>query len=100
MGVGLGAIIAAFLGYRKRAEREPGGAAATVLASLPDMSAIRQLTDQCRILSQHVESLCSEMRDHTHYLRDKIEVDREVCMRVREMKEELIRSDRQRLGGS
>lgn len=91
-------IAAAVIGYRKRVDREPPGAAATVLASIPDMSAIRHLTDVCRLLSVHVESLNATFRDHTHYLRNKIEVDQELCQRMRELKEEIIRSDRQRAG--
>jgi hypothetical protein len=85
---------AAFLGYRSRVEREPVGAATTVLAAFPDLTAIRQLTDQSRILCDHVERLDVSMRDHTHYLRDKIEVDRELCMRMRELKEEMVRPRR------
>jgi hypothetical protein len=93
--VGTTALMA-MLGYRKALEREPSGAATTVLASIPDMSSVRNLTDVCRILCGEVEKLDSTMRDHTHYLRDKIEVDREVAMRLRELREEIVRSDRQR----
>ena len=96
---GLATIGAAVGGYRKRADREPGGAGNTVLASIPDMSAIRQLTDQSRILCQQIESLEASMRDHTHYLRNKIETDQELCQRLRELKEEIARSDRQHFGG-
>lgn len=88
-------IVAAFMGYRKLDRREPTGAAQTVLASIPDMTAVRQLTDQCRVLCQQVESLDQTFRDHTHYLRNKIEIDQEMCMRLRELKEEIIRSDKQ-----
>lgn len=94
--IGLGAILTAYLGYRKRVEREPPGAAQTVLASIPDMSAVRQLTETCRVLCERIEQFDAAMRDHTHYLRNKIEVDQELCMRLRELKEEIIRSDRQR----
>lgn len=87
---------AAARGYSKRAEREPRGAAATVLASFPDMSAVRQLNDVCRILCGEVEKLEGSIRDNTHYMRDKIDTDRELCARLRELKEEIIRSDRQR----
>lgn len=88
--------LAAFAGYRKRLDREPPGAAQTVLASIPDMSAVRQLTDICRILCERMDGVDATFRDHTHYLRDQIEVDRELCMRLRELKEEIIRHDRQR----
>lgn len=110
IGIALGAAIAAFRGYRKRVEREPPGAAATVLAAIPDMSPIRALNDTCRMLCREVEKLESSvrdltsetsklestLRDHTHWFRDKIEVDRELCMRLRELKEEIVRSDQQR----
>lgn len=89
--IGLGTLLTAYLGYRKRFEREPAGAAQTVVAAFPDMGAIRSLTDVCRVLCGEVVKLESTMRDHTHYLRDKIEVDRELCMRLREHKEEMIR---------
>jgi hypothetical protein len=59
------------------------------------MTAVRQLTDQCRVLAEHVDSLNATFRDHTHYLRNKIEIDQELCMRLRELKEEIVRSDRQ-----
>lgn len=98
IAVVLATFFAAFRGYNKVVEREPPGAAQTVLATIPDMSAVRQLSDICRVLCGEVEKLDATLRDHTHYLRDKIEVDREVCMRLRELKEEIIRSDRQRFG--
>jgi hypothetical protein len=92
----LATMFVAAQGYRRRLEREPPGAGQTVLAAFPDMSAVRQLTDMCRVLSGEVQKLDSSMIDHTHYMRDKIEVDRELCMRLRELREEIIRSDRQR----
>lgn len=84
------------LGYRKRVEREPGGAASTVLAAIPDMSAVRQLTDQCRLLCEHIEKLDATLSEHTYYLRNKIEVDTRLAHLVRELIDERIRSDRQR----
>lgn len=92
-------IWGAFATYRKRVDREPTGAGQTIIASLPDMSAVRDLNEQCRILCLAVQGLAADMNDHTHYLRDKIETDRELCMRLRELKEEIIRSDRQRFHG-
>jgi hypothetical protein len=91
----LALLIASFRTYRKAEAREPAGAAQTVVAAFPDMTAVRQLTDQCRVLAEHVDSLNATFRDHTHYLRNKIEIDQELCMRLRELKEEIVRSDRQ-----
>lgn len=92
----LSTIWVALRGYKRTLEREPPGAAQTLVAAFPDMTTFRQLTDQCRILSQYVDSLSAELREHTHFMRDEIEVQREMCMRMRELKEEIIRSDRQR----
>lgn len=89
-------MFVAVQGYRRRLEREPPGAGQTVVAAFPDMTAVRQLTDVCRVLCGEVQKLDSSMVDHTHYLRDAIEVHRELCMRVRELREEIIRSDRQK----
>lgn len=86
----------AFVGYRQRLEREPSGAATTVMAAFPDMTAIRQLTDTCRLLCQNVEQLNATLTDHTHYLRNKIDVDAELAHRARELTDEIIRSERQR----
>lgn len=96
----LSTSFAAYLGYRKLDRREPSGAAQTVVASFPDMTAVRQLTDMCRVLCQQVESLDATFRDHTHYLRNKIEVDQEVCQRLRELREEIVRHDRQLRGNA
>lgn len=89
-------IVAAWLGYRGRVEREPSGAAATVVAAFPDMTAVRQLTDQCRVLCGHVESLDATIREMTHHIRNGTETNNEVCQRLRELKEEIVRSDIQR----
>lgn len=85
-----------WVGYLKRVEREPPGAAQTLVAAFPDMAAVRQLTEQCRLLCHAVESLDSGLRDNTHYLRNKLEVDAELSSRVRELRDEIVRSDRQR----
>lgn len=78
-------------GYNKRVEREPGGAAQTVLAHIPDMGPMRHLGDVCTRLSACVESLESATRELTHFLRDLEQTEREVCQRLRELKEEMRR---------
>lgn len=92
-------VIVAARGYRQRLEREPPGAAQTVLAAIPDMASMRAFTDICRSMCHELDKLDSTMRDHTHYLRDKIEIEREVCQRLRELREEIVRSDRQHFRG-
>lgn len=79
----------AITGYRKRVEREPHGAAQTVLAAIPDMGAVRHLADVCVKLGACVESLESATREHTHHVRNLEETQRETCQRLRELKEEL-----------
>jgi predicted membrane-bound mannosyltransferase len=91
----LALMIGALRTYKKAELREPAGASQAVVAAFPDMTAVRQLTDQCRVLSEHVDSLNATLRDHTHYLRNKIEVDQEVCQRLRELRDEIVRHDRQ-----
>lgn len=95
----LALLLGAIANYRKKVDREPPGAAQTVLAAFPDMSAVRQLTDTCRELCHQFDRFESSFRDHTHFLRNKIEIDQELCQRLRELKEEIARSDRQRFHG-
>jgi hypothetical protein len=86
----------AFIGYQRRLDREPPGAASTVFAAIPDMSAVRQLTDQARIVAEHLDRVDASLRDNVHYLRDQIDVMRENSVRMRELREEIVRSDLQR----
>lgn len=87
IGFLLVSIYAVYSGYRKRVEREPAGAAQTVLASIPDMGAVRHLSDVCTKMTACIESLESSVRDHTHYVRNQSDLDREVCARLRELRE-------------
>ncbi len=65
----------------------------TTIAHLSDMGAVRHLTTATEAL--HVEILSHNrlVADHTHYLREQIDVNREICQRLRELREAM---DRQR----
>ncbi len=60
-------------------------------AAIADMGAIRHLSDVCIILSGKIESSEQATREHTHWLRSQHELDREICARLRELKEALER---------
>lgn len=90
--------IAAVVGYRRneaRAEaKEPSGAAQTVIAAIQDTGATRHLADVSLALSGDIQSLEREIRDNTHWVRNKHEQDRELCARLRELREALDRQPR------
>ena len=90
---GVAALAVAFKGYfTKSGPRDEPGATATIAgAALLDNLTIRQLSDQFAHLSGDVISLERELKDNTHWLRTKHEQDREVCARLRELRETLDR---------
>lgn len=81
----------AYRGLQKRTEREPQGAAQTVLASIPDMGAVRHLADVCVRLIHAVEGLETCIAELTHHERNHIEAERELCARLREVRERMDR---------
>lgn len=83
-------LAVALKGYRRGPEANPTEPKATI-AHLADMGAVRSLTDACYSLEREVATLCRLMSDQTHYLRDEIDVDRELCQRLRELREHLER---------
>lgn len=83
----LALIVGSWRSYRKTFDREPTGAAQTVLAAIPDMGALRHLADVCTRMTACIESLESSVREHTHHIRNQSDIDREVCARLREVKE-------------
>lgn len=88
-------IIGAFHAYRKNEakaeEREPGGAAQTVIAAIQDTGATRHLADVNLALIGEIQSLEREIKDNTHWTRAKWEQDRELCQRLRELREAMDR---------
>lgn len=91
------ALIAAWSGYFKKQDRgvsaEPASAA-ILAASIADMGAIRQLSDVCIRLIGAVDTLTKAVDEHTHYERNSIEISREICLRLAELKAELERQGR------
>lgn len=90
---GVAALAVAFKGYFKPpAKSEETTTTATIAgAALLDNLTIRQLSDQFAHLAGDVISLEREIKDNTHWVRAKHEQDREVCARLRELKEVLDR---------
>lgn len=88
----VGALAAAFSGYFKKTPPPTEATLATVAgATLMDNLSIRQLSDALAVLSNDVVSLEREMKDNIHWTRTKVEQDREICQRLRELREALDR---------
>lgn len=99
---GIATLVVAFKGYFRK---EPtAGAGAAIISAQPggplqqvqsaaimDMVAIRNLSDACLRLAGHMESLEQAIRDQTHWTRTDYELNREVCARLRELREALER---------
>lgn len=91
---GVAALLAAVSGYSKRQEKaatmtEPMTDAKLMAAAIVDMGALRNLADTNAKLIYAVEGLCRTIDEHTHFERNSIELDREICQRLRELREEL-----------
>jgi hypothetical protein len=56
---------------------------------------MRTLNESTVRLEMAVQQLCKTIDDHTHYQRNTIELDREICQRLRELREELEHHRRQ-----
>jgi hypothetical protein len=96
MLIGVATLGVAFSGYFKKSETkgEQSTTATIAAATLMDNLSIRQLSDQLAHLSNDVVSLERAMGDNTHWTRSKWEQDREVCQRLRELREVLDRLER------
>jgi hypothetical protein len=81
--------LVAFTGYRKRVDREPPGAASTMIGMIPDMAAIRHLSDCVIRLTAAVEHLQGTLEDHTHHMRNNVEVTRDLGQHVKDNTTEL-----------
>lgn len=86
-------LFVAAKGYKRGPEAKSIDASATV-AHLADMGAVRALTDACHLLHAEISTLNRLMSDQTHWLRDEIEIDRELCQRLRELREAIDRGPR------
>lgn len=86
-------LAVAFKGYFGKGEgRSKGEESATLAgASVLDNLSMRQLSDALAHLSNDVVNLERTMGENTHWVRCKHEQDREICQRLRELREELER---------
>lgn len=93
--IGLATLGAAFSGYFKKrsAPVEPAdkATAAIMAASIVDMGAIRNLSDVCIRLSGVMDNLQDAVEESTHYSRNHLELNRETCGRIRELRESVDR---------
>jgi hypothetical protein len=89
--VGCATLGIALKGYLSKATPsvvpESPATAAIMAATIADMGAIRNLSDVCIRLTTAVEMLMHSVDDHTHYKRNNLDLDRELCARLRELKE-------------
>lgn len=84
----IAALAVAFKGYFEKKDDSAAPVSATVAsATLMDNMSMRQLSDQLAHLSAYVISLERAMNDSTHWTRSKFEQDREICQRLRELRE-------------
>lgn len=92
---GIATLFAIFRGYKGGVERSTAGSATTTIAHLADMGAVRNLTDTCHNLDTHVIGLERAVGELIHFIRAQTELDREICQRLRELREAM---DRHRPG--
>lgn len=83
-------LVIAARGYKSGTEPTVTQPNATI-AHLADMGAVRHLSDVCHQLHGAVVSLERAIEDQTHFMRSHIEVEREICQRLRELRERLDR---------
>jgi hypothetical protein len=95
---GLATVFMAIRGYN----RSPSQPAASMVvsgenvhqlhsAAIADMGAIRHLSDVCIQLTGKLESLEQAVRDQTHWTRNEYELNREICEKLRTLREALDR---------
>ncbi len=99
LAFGLATLRVAFTGYFK--PKSEGAALVTGGSGLPvsqvqsalltDMGAIRHLSDVCIQLTGKMESMETAVREQTHWIRTQHELDREICARLRELREAIER---------
>lgn len=85
-------MLVAIRGYLPKPHLPPGGDNAQIIgAQFADMGAVRRLADCCIELGVKMEGLEAAIREDTHWRRDGIELLREACQRLRELREHLER---------
>lgn len=103
--IGLATLAVAVKGYFVRDKGDGGGkrshllpdspqTAAIMAATIADMGAIRNLSDCVLRLDTTIQALMKSIDEATHHERNNVEVSREVCQRLRELHEELVRQGR------
>lgn len=89
--VGLATLAVALKGYLIRDKPAVTGheptTAAILGASIADMGAIRNLSDCVVRLDASIVALTRTISDDMHYRREGIELNRETCARLRELRE-------------
>jgi hypothetical protein len=91
--IGLATLGVAFKGYLVKdkptlSPSEPQSAA-IMAATIADMGAIRNLSDCVVRLDASIVAMTRQIEEEIHYRRTAIELDREVCARLRELREVL-----------
>lgn len=82
-------LAVAFKGYFGKGTPAEDKTTATIsAATVMDNLSIRTLSDQISHLSNDVVSLERALGENTHWVRSKFEQDREVCQRLRELREQ------------
>lgn len=87
---GLATLIVGLRGY-SGSRKVTGGSDTPQIAHLADMSAVRHLADQIHVLNATMIGSERAVTDLTHFVRQQTDLERELCQRLRELKEELAR---------
>lgn len=97
--VGVATLAVAFKGYfikdKPTATAENPQPASIMAASIMDTGAVRHLSDVCIRLSGCVDKLTDAIEENTHHARINIDLDKEICSRLRQLVEELQRQGRE-----
>lgn len=88
---GAATLFAVMRGYKNGPKETASGGATTTIAHLADMGAVRHLSDVCHNLDSDVVALERQISELTHFTRAQIEIEREVCQRLRELRESMDR---------
>jgi hypothetical protein len=93
--IGLATLAVAFKGYFIKDKPAITGAepssAAILAASITDGFAMRTLNESVVRLDAAIDTLTKAIDEHTHHERNSIELERELCARLRELREVLER---------